>query len=150
MGDEEVPSSAAAVAANQRVMEGVEQLKLAPGGDKTKPDQSKQKRQGKKGGENLKVTLDVEKKSKQGGSKVDKQSQASKVKELEGLPSTPQQNGEGPVTPQVLSLDDLAEQELLLPDYICPSSEDKSRQAAVREWIERSSFPWALRTVPLL
>ena len=128
-------------------MEGVEQLKLAPGGDKTKPDQSKQRKQGKKGGDNLKVVIDVEKKTKLEGSKVDKQSQASKAQEVGVLPvSCP---GEEAVTPQILSLDDLAEQELL-PDYICPSSEDKSRQAAVREWIERSSFPWALRTVPLL
>lgn len=49
-----------------------------------------------------------------------------------------------------VNLDDLQNHKLSLPDFICPSSEEKSRQAAVREWIEKSSFPWALRTIPLL
>ena len=97
----EVPSSAAAGAANQKVLDGVNNLQL--------------------GGATCKIEKD-------GG--VDRHLNTTNT--------------------EILSLQDLHVKKLSLPDYICPSSEKKSRQAAVKEWIEKSSFPWALRTVPLL
>ena len=100
----EAPSSAAAVAANQKVLDGVNNLQL--------------------GGATCKIEKDV---------------CADDDAERNFNPNT-----------EILSLQDLRAKKLSLPDYICPSSEEKSRQAAVKEWIEKSSFPWALRTVPLL
>ena len=98
---DEVPSSAAAGAANQKVLDGVNNLQL--------------------GGATCKIEKD-------GG--VDRHLNTTNT--------------------EILSLQDLHVKKLSLPDYICPSSEEKFRQAAVKEWIEKSSFPWALRTVPLL
>ena len=92
---DEVPSSAAAVAANQKVLDGVNNLHL----------------------QEMCTDGDIQKCN---------------------------------VNKEILSLQDLRTKKLSLPDLICPSSEEKSREAAVKEWIEKSSFPWALRTVPLL
>ncbi len=36
-----------------------------------------------------------------------------------------------------------------LPGFICPSSETKSREAAVKDWLKKTTFPWALRSLPL-
>ncbi len=36
------------------------------------------------------------------------------------------------------------------PSYMCPSSEEKSKQAAVRQWIVTSNFLCAPDNVPLL
>ena len=107
----EMPSSAAAVAANQNVLDGVNNLQL----DATI------------GSNTCAIKKDV---------CIDKDAKSLKF-------SPTDKNA-------VMSLEDLHNQRLSLPDFICPSSEEKSRQAAVREWIENSSFPWALRTVPLL
>ena len=38
----------------------------------------------------------------------------------------------------------------LLPNYICPSSEEKSREARIRHWLCESTFTCADRQVPLV
>ncbi|KAL8572269.1 hypothetical protein ACOMHN_022505 [Nucella lapillus] len=42
------------------------------------------------------------------------------------------------------------EGEVVLPRFLCPSSESKSRQAAIKEWLAKTSFSSACRTVPLM
>ncbi|XP_076462394.1 uncharacterized protein LOC143294795 isoform X2 [Babylonia areolata] len=42
------------------------------------------------------------------------------------------------------------EEEAALPRFLCPSSESKSRQAALKEWLVKTSFSAACRTVPLM
>ncbi|XP_076440984.1 uncharacterized protein LOC143280236 [Babylonia areolata] len=42
------------------------------------------------------------------------------------------------------------EEEAVLPRFLCPSSESKSRQAALKEWLAKTSFATACRTVPLM
>ena len=37
-----------------------------------------------------------------------------------------------------------------LPPFICPSSEEKSRQEAIKEWLAKCCFDSASRCVPLL
>lgn len=49
----------------------------------------------------------------------------------------------------VLNLADLQKdpyKTVTLPDYICPSSERKSRQAAVKQWLYSAHFPAAMRS----
>ena len=36
------------------------------------------------------------------------------------------------------------------PDFICPSSEEKSREAAVKNWLANVNFPVSARHVPLM
>ena len=60
---------------------------------------------------------------------------------------------ETPAEPQIVHLADLSVDSIdgpKLPDYICPSSETKSREVAVKIWLGKTSFPKALRTVPLM
>jgi hypothetical protein len=51
---------------------------------------------------------------------------------------------------KVLSLHELQDGEAELPKYICPSSEEKSKQARVKDWLQKTGFAWANRNVPLL
>ena len=51
---------------------------------------------------------------------------------------------------KVLSLGELQDAQVELPKYICPSSEEKSKQARIKDWLEKTSFAWANRNVPLL
>ena len=51
---------------------------------------------------------------------------------------------------QVVTLQELREQKIELPNFICPSSEDKSRQSRIKDWLEKTTFTWASRAVPLL
>ncbi|KAL8583488.1 hypothetical protein ACOMHN_066239 [Nucella lapillus] len=48
-----------------------------------------------------------------------------------------------------LVVGDGEEEMVLLPRFMCPSSESKSRQAAIKEWLAKTSFASACRTVPL-
>ena len=49
---------------------------------------------------------------------------------------------------QVIELKEIAQEEL--PNFICPSSEEKSKQARIRDWLQNTSFSWANRNVPLI
>ncbi|KAK6180199.1 hypothetical protein SNE40_012391 [Patella caerulea] len=49
----------------------------------------------------------------------------------------------------VINLDDLKEQKIELPKFICPSSETKSRQTAIKDWLASTSFTCANRQIPL-
>ena len=51
---------------------------------------------------------------------------------------------------EVMNLNDLKRKRRKLPDFICPSSEDKSRESAVLDWLETTSIHWAMKTSPLL
>ena len=42
------------------------------------------------------------------------------------------------------------EERVALPRFMCPSSESKSRQAAIKEWLAKTSFSTACRTLPLI
>ena len=37
-----------------------------------------------------------------------------------------------------------------LPGYVCPSSEQKSREFALRRWLHNTSFTVSVKTVPIL
>ncbi|CAH1774918.1 unnamed protein product [Owenia fusiformis] len=50
----------------------------------------------------------------------------------------------------IVTLDDIQDEELPLPDYICPSSADKSKEAAIRNWLKETKFTTANKTLPLL
>jgi hypothetical protein len=50
----------------------------------------------------------------------------------------------------ILTLQELQEKELTLPEFKCPSSEEKSREYAIREWLKHTSFSIGDRNVPLL
>ncbi len=67
-------------------------------------------------------------------------------------PETPTKDESGVETPVVVNLADLADTdiEITLPNLICPSSEIKSREYGVRQWLKTTSFPCAIRTTPLL
>lgn len=51
---------------------------------------------------------------------------------------------------KMLTLSELQEHDLPLPRYICPSSESKSREIAIKEWLASSRFLCANRNVPLV
>lgn len=40
--------------------------------------------------------------------------------------------------------------EILLPTFICPSSEKKSREAALKDWLAHTCFRTGIRSVPVL
>ena len=73
-----------------------------------------------------------------------KQSEASGSK-AEGPPLPPP-----PVVEVSREVEEAAEPELVLPRFLCPSSETKSRQAALKHWLAHSSFQEAVRTVPMV
>ena len=73
-----------------------------------------------------------------------KQSEASGSK-AEGPPLPPP-----PVVEVSREVEEAAEPELVLPRFMCPSSETKSRQAALKHWLAHSSFQEAVRTVPMV
>ena len=39
---------------------------------------------------------------------------------------------------------------LELPDFVCPSSEEKSKEVLVKEWLSRCNMSYAKRSLPLL
>jgi hypothetical protein len=43
-----------------------------------------------------------------------------------------------------------AEEYIELPKFLCPSSELKSKQAAIKDWLARTNFNYSSRCVPLL
>ncbi|XP_064625385.1 uncharacterized protein LOC135486497 isoform X2 [Lineus longissimus] len=49
----------------------------------------------------------------------------------------------------ILTLQELQEKQLTLPEFKCPSSEEKSREYAIREWLKHTSFTIGNRNVPL-
>ena len=56
-----------------------------------------------------------------------------------------------PVLEQELSIvKENEEEEVILPRFVCPSSETKSRQEAIKEWLAKTSFSTACRTLPLM
>ena len=68
-----------------------------------------------------------------------------------------QPDGDHPVLPEPPNKPPEAEEilepiedEPQFPEFICPSSEDKSREYAVRLWLANSDFSRAVKTVPLL
>ena len=57
------------------------------------------------------------------------------------------------VSPLDLDTDQLDGREcvlLELPDFVCPSSEEKSKEVLVKEWLSRCNMAYAKRTLPLL
>lgn len=44
----------------------------------------------------------------------------------------------------------IAEDCIELPKFLCPSSELKSKQAAIKDWLARTNFVYSSRCVPLL
>lgn len=59
--------------------------------------------------------------------------------EKEGIRTTHEETG-----------DDKKEHEIKLPPFICPSSEKKSRQAALKDWLAHTCFESGHRVAPIL
>ncbi|KAK2151887.1 hypothetical protein LSH36_347g01027 [Paralvinella palmiformis] len=55
-----------------------------------------------------------------------------------------------PEVRKVVNLNDLRANSWSLPDFICPTSEEKSKQARMAAWLQTSNFTNARKTVPLL
>ena len=75
------------------------------------------------------------------------------LEEVKALPGSPVEDGTevkkgDPVN--ILNLNDLKRIRVKLPDFICPSSQDKSKESAVLDWLETTSNHWAMKTSPLL
>ena len=60
------------------------------------------------------------------------------------------ENEDTPRDEHVANLDETTEDRSCLPDFICPTSEDKSKEARMRHWLRTNNFTWANRSVPLL
>lgn len=52
--------------------------------------------------------------------------------------------------PEETELEEEEEPEPVLPRFLCPSSEKKSKQVAIKEWLAKTSFATACRTVPIM
>lgn len=65
-----------------------------------------------------------------------------------------QESEKPPPPPQVMEGEEKEEEEkevvLTFPQFLCPSSERRSRQVATKEWLAKSPFSAAIKTVPLM
>lgn len=52
--------------------------------------------------------------------------------------------------PLTKNTDDVIEDHIELPKFLCPSSELKSKQAAIKDWLSRTNFTYSSRCVPLI
>lgn len=50
----------------------------------------------------------------------------------------------------ITNADDVIEDHIELPKFLCPSSELKSKQAAIKDWLARTNFNHSSRCVPLI
>ncbi|XP_074643381.1 uncharacterized protein LOC141900398 [Tubulanus polymorphus] len=70
-----------------------------------------------------------------------------KLKETVASLDDGQRNGEN-VDCGYLNLEDLQNRNLSLPEFVCPSSEDKSREYAVKQWLTNTKFKKCPNHVP--
>lgn len=63
---------------------------------------------------------------------------------------TPGQEDKENLPVVITNADDVIEDHIELPKFLCPSSELKSKQAAIKDWLARTNFNHSSRCVPLI
>lgn len=72
------------------------------------------------------------------------------INHSESFAKTQAVENEGAKTTHEKSGCDEKEHEIKLPPFICPSSEKKSRQAALKDWLAHTCFESGHRVVPIV
>ena len=76
------------------------------------------------------------------------QLELQKVEKTEVVESDHKQSVENSIAPDVINLSEISEENL--PSFLCPSSERKSREAAIKDWLSHTCFRSGHKGVPIV
>lgn len=119
------------------------------------PAKAEKKEKPKKGGKKRSKSAEKARKEQELKEKLELEEKLRKEAEAEAERKRQEeelarQAAEAALQEELLKLQELQKETWTLPDYIVPISERKSKEVAIKEWLFKTSFTTASKTVPLL